>query len=337
MATQRRGRLLLHRRPQEGPDHPRRLQRLPARDRGGALRAPGRGRGGRRRDPARHARRGGRRRGRAQAGRHGDPRRAARRSSRSGSPPTSTRGTSGSSTQLPKGPTGKILRREVEPPADVLGELVTAASAADGQAERLRRRRRRRSPARPAADRRGPRDRCAGSARRCPRSGSAGLARRPRTVARRSAALAGELGQDRGRALGRRPAPRGPPLRRPGLDGQPVPPPDPAGLPGGAAPRPNRWSPTPIWTGATASGSGSSSTTSSTRRRPATTRCSTRCAWKALIDTGGRARCAGCARSSPTWPPPRGCRRWSSRTPSRSAATSPSRPGRWCCAPRSSS
>ena len=40
----RRGRLLLHRRPQEGPDHPRRLQRLPARDRGGALRAPGRSR-----------------------------------------------------------------------------------------------------------------------------------------------------------------------------------------------------------------------------------------------------------------------------------------------------
>ena len=36
-----RGRLLLHRRPQEGHDHPRRLQRVPARDRGGPLRAPG--------------------------------------------------------------------------------------------------------------------------------------------------------------------------------------------------------------------------------------------------------------------------------------------------------
>ena len=36
-----RGRLLLHRRPQEGADHPRRLQRLSARGRGGALRAPG--------------------------------------------------------------------------------------------------------------------------------------------------------------------------------------------------------------------------------------------------------------------------------------------------------
>ncbi len=43
----RRGGLLLHRRSQEGHDHPRRLQRLPARDRGGALRAPGGSRGGR--------------------------------------------------------------------------------------------------------------------------------------------------------------------------------------------------------------------------------------------------------------------------------------------------
>ena len=45
MAQGRRGRLLLHRRPQEGHDHPRRLQRLPARDRGGPLRAPGGRRG----------------------------------------------------------------------------------------------------------------------------------------------------------------------------------------------------------------------------------------------------------------------------------------------------
>jgi acyl-CoA synthetase (AMP-forming)/AMP-acid ligase II len=37
----RRGRLLLHRRSQEGSDHPGWLQRLPAGDRGGALRAPG--------------------------------------------------------------------------------------------------------------------------------------------------------------------------------------------------------------------------------------------------------------------------------------------------------
>ena len=55
----RRGRLLPDRRSQEGHDHPRRLQRVPARDRGGALRAPGdrRGRGDRR--AAREPRRGG--------------------------------------------------------------------------------------------------------------------------------------------------------------------------------------------------------------------------------------------------------------------------------------
>ena len=69
MGKTRRGRLLLHRRPQEGADHPRRLQRLPARDRGGALRAS-RGPGGRRdRRAPRRAGRGGGRRDRAQGGR----------------------------------------------------------------------------------------------------------------------------------------------------------------------------------------------------------------------------------------------------------------------------
>ena len=60
----RRGRLLLHRRPQEGPDHPRRLQRLPARGRGGALRAPEDPRSRGRRHPPRRVGRGDRRRGR---------------------------------------------------------------------------------------------------------------------------------------------------------------------------------------------------------------------------------------------------------------------------------
>ena len=94
----RRGRLLLHRRPQEGPDHPRRLQRLPARDRGGPVRAPRRARGGRGRGPARRARRGGRRRGGAQGRRVKRRPRSCATSSRSRSPPTSTRGASGSST-----------------------------------------------------------------------------------------------------------------------------------------------------------------------------------------------------------------------------------------------
>ena len=75
--ARRRGRLLLHRRPQEGPDHPRRLQRLPARGRGGPLRAPGRGRGRRARRAPRRAGRGGRRRRVAQGRRERRRRRAA--------------------------------------------------------------------------------------------------------------------------------------------------------------------------------------------------------------------------------------------------------------------
>ena len=65
----RRGRLLLRRRPQEGHDHPRRLQRLPARGRGAALRAPGDPRSGGARRPPPRVGRGGRRRGRPRTGR----------------------------------------------------------------------------------------------------------------------------------------------------------------------------------------------------------------------------------------------------------------------------
>ncbi len=75
---QGRGRVLLHRRPQEGADHPRRVQRLPTRDRGGPLRASGGPRSRRHRCAAPHPRRGGRRRGGAQAGRIGLRGRAAR-------------------------------------------------------------------------------------------------------------------------------------------------------------------------------------------------------------------------------------------------------------------
>ena len=98
----RRGRLLLHRRPQEGHDHPRRLQRLPARDRGGPLRAPGGLRGGRDRRARRLDGRGGRRRRRAQGGRGRRAPTTSARSSRSASPPTSTRARSGSSTSCPR-------------------------------------------------------------------------------------------------------------------------------------------------------------------------------------------------------------------------------------------
>ena len=115
----RRRRLLLHRRPQEGPDHPRRLQRLPARDRGGPLRAPRRARGRRRRPAARRPGRGGRRRRRAQGRRRRRRRASCARSSRSRSPRTSTRATVWIVDELPKGPTGKILKREIELPVEV--------------------------------------------------------------------------------------------------------------------------------------------------------------------------------------------------------------------------
>ena len=117
----RRGRLLLHRRPQEGPDHPRRLQRLPARDRGGALRASG--------DPG----------GRGDRHPHdelGEEVGAAvvLKTARTSTPtpssstsrtrwrPTSTRARCGSWTSCPRARPGKILKREIEAPAEAKAE-----------------------------------------------------------------------------------------------------------------------------------------------------------------------------------------------------------------------
>ena len=99
----RRGRLLLHRRPQEGHDHPRRLQRLQQRGGGGALRAP---RGARVRSRPRApsgAGRGGGGGGRASARQLGDGGQL-RDFVGSGLPPTSTRGWSGSSRSCPRMP-----------------------------------------------------------------------------------------------------------------------------------------------------------------------------------------------------------------------------------------
>ena len=111
----RRRRLLLHRRPQEGPDHPGRLQRVPAGDRGGPARAPGGRRGGRDRDPAPEL---GEEVGAAVALKPG-----------ASATPEELRAFARDRVAaykyprhvwlvdaLPKGPTGKILRREVQPP-----------------------------------------------------------------------------------------------------------------------------------------------------------------------------------------------------------------------------
>ena len=108
-------RLPLPRRPQEGADHPRRLQRLPARGRGGAVRAPRRARGGRAsasRDDTL---------GEEVAalvvprpGRVRRPPTTSGRGRRSASPRTSTRAGSSVVDELPKGPTGKILKRAID-------------------------------------------------------------------------------------------------------------------------------------------------------------------------------------------------------------------------------
>ena len=112
----RRRRLLLHRRPQEGADHPRRLQRLPARDRGGALRAPGGARGRRGRRAARRARRGGRPPPSRSRTARTRPRTSCATSSSSAWRPTSTRAAIWFVDELPKGPTGKVLKREIDLP-----------------------------------------------------------------------------------------------------------------------------------------------------------------------------------------------------------------------------
>ena len=70
--------------------------------------------------------RAGRRRRRAAGGRRRRRPRTSSSSPRSGSPPTSTPAPCGSCDELPKGPTGKILRREVHAPAR--GEHLAARS-----------------------------------------------------------------------------------------------------------------------------------------------------------------------------------------------------------------
>ena len=109
----RRGQLPVHRRAQEGPDHPRRLQHLSARRRGGALRLSQDRRGRRDRAAGRAHGRGGRRVRRAQARADGDGRRGHRASARRRLAkykcPKEVRFVDA----LPKSPVGKILRKEL--------------------------------------------------------------------------------------------------------------------------------------------------------------------------------------------------------------------------------
>ena len=320
----RRGRLLLHRRPQEGPDHPRRLQRLPARDRGGALRAPGGRRGRRGRRPAR--------------------RRSARRSAprsrcKPGATPTPEELRDYVKEQvaaykyprhvwlvdaLPKGPTGKILKREIDVPAEVAAEvrvmsadrrqpptggraasraaldvLLTDAAIEPGA-----------SAPRAAADRR-----AAGRRPGPPPAPRGAARRRPRRRAR----------PDRGRRLARSRRPRATAASptAPGRENSAVPPAD-AGLPRARGQPPTGWSTTPGWTGATTQRARFMVDNLLDARRadehPAapTRRCSRRRSTRggANLVTGGRAASSRDCRQRA------GCRRWSTRARSRSAATS---------------
>ena len=231
-----RGRLLLHRRPQEGPDHPRWLQRLPARGRGGPLRARRRRRGRGDRHQARRPGRGGRRRRRAQGRREGrrggaegvregapggvqvpalglDRRRApqgtrpARSCAARSAHPTRRRATSERRDQG-RGPDARGGR-------DRPGDVQRAGHPAGPVA--LRRREQPAAPVR-AGDVRGQVHR---QARPAPREGGRAHDRAGRRA-----------GQDRGRPLRHRGRREGPSLRRGGLGQEPAAPAHPADLPG---------------------------------------------------------------------------------------------------------
>ena len=96
---QGRGRLVLHRRPVQGHDHPRRLQRVPARDRGGPDDPPGRLAGRRHRRTPREPRRGDQGGRHPQRRRRRSPRTSWSRGARSRWPATSTPASSSSSTR----------------------------------------------------------------------------------------------------------------------------------------------------------------------------------------------------------------------------------------------
>ena len=143
-------------------------------------------------DPARRPGRGGRRRRRAQGRPEGRARTSCRRSPRSGSRPTSTPAHLWIVDELPKGPTGKILRREVSAPDDEATHERRHEAAA-----RAGRRRGCARPSRPTRRAATPLDLLLGDAARSPlrrflpgMSGvrfTAGLARRPSRVAGRAA------------------------------------------------------------------------------------------------------------------------------------------------------
>ena len=259
--------------------------------------------------------------------------------SRPGSRPTSTRGTCGWSTRCPRArPARSSSARSRCLPTSTAGACGHDRRACGPPVARARRASRGRAG--PAADRRRARHRPGCSCPACRRCGSS--ARWPRSrgpIAARAGEAGGRAGPDRARHLDGRPGEAGPPLRRPGLDAEPVAAPGRAGLPGRRRAPPRSWSTTPISTGATPSGCGSSSPTCVEARGPvATTRCVSPVAWKAAIDSGGASVLSGLRNLARTWPPPRGCRRWCAPDAFQVGVDLAVTPGRRsCCAPRSSS
>ena len=108
----RRGLPVPHR-PDQGHDRQRRRERVPDRGRGGALAAPGRRRGRRDRRARRALGRGGEGGRRRALGKRRRQPTSWSRSRASGSPATSCRARSSSSTELPRTPSGKVLKREL--------------------------------------------------------------------------------------------------------------------------------------------------------------------------------------------------------------------------------
>ncbi len=122
---------------------------------------------------------------------------------------------------------------------------------------------------------------------------AAALAARPRLVAGRGRQLAGRAGPHRRGPLAGAAVPAGPPVRRPGMGGQPAAAPRDAGLPGRRARPRKAWWPRPAWTEADSERVGFVLTNLIDALAPSNNPLLNPAAVKAAIDTGGGSALAG--------------------------------------------
>ena len=235
---------------------------------------------------------------------------------------------------LPKGPTGKILKREIDPARRLPSRRATMTTTTT-----IRRARR---PGRSA--RRAPRRRGAGPGTPVPARHVDRQVGRRRWPASRapspagSAASAPRPARIADRHLDARPGQARPPVRRRGLDRQPAAAAAGAALPGRRPHTSTSWSPMPTWTGATSKRVRFLVENLSRRCRPATSRWSTPPRPRRSIDTAGLSLVRGGTQlvkdlaSAPRIP-----EMVDTSPASRSAATSRPRPAPWSSATRSSS